>query len=617
MNAAWKKRSANLDTSIVLVNEVLSALNRMSDESLQANWKQRTTSKAYYYLGHFYDQKGEIEKSFGHYTKALAIANTINDPHSISLVNGGMGTFYLNQGNYPKALEHYYTALKMDEKRGYKEGISVRLSNIGTVYDSQGNYDKALEYYLRAIKILEELKDKKHISVQLGNIGIVYYEKKDLAKAKQYYERAISIDREQGSKNGISRNLNNIGTIYKDENNNEKALACFTEGLQLARDQGNQDLEATHLGNMGSIYRVMGKMKPAEEMLLKAIAIDKEIGSLEAISEFEHELSLIYEQQGKYDKAYEHYRKHISARDTVFNIQNAERNVRQELNYDFEKKQAIEKTKHAEEMLVMEEKNKTQKQFRIFLFVIIGLILFILFMLKRAYDNKKKLADFLAAESDHKEMLLQEVHHRVNNNFQIISSLLTLQGSGAENEKLSGLLEQSQGRIQSLSALHELLYQKDSLLDVNMREYLQKVLDYHNDLLSTKHFKVTIETDITPVVFSTKLAVPVALIVNELVTNSMKYAFADNEKGMINVTMREETPGNGQWILTVSDNGSGVKTTGNSTRESMGLRLVNMMAKQIKAKMSMESSPGLSYRFIFKAPAYIAQTKKEISQITG
>jgi two-component sensor histidine kinase len=397
-----------------------------------------------------------------------------------------------------------------------------------------------------------------------------------------------------------------------DQKNYDAALECFSEGLQLSKEQGNKDLESIHTSNIASIYMLTGETAKAETLFGEASRMAREIGAVETVAEIEKQLSDLFTKRGDFGKALNHYKKHVGIRDSIFNRDNTEKNVRQEMNYKFEKKLALDKARHEEQVKLLEAQNATHRQMRIFLIVIIFLVLVMLAAMKRGYDNKKRLAEFLAADSDHKELLLQEVHHRINNNFQIISSLLTLQANSAESEQLKALLEKSQGRIQSLSALHELLYQKESLLEVNMAEYLEKVIDFHRDVVNPR---IKIEMNVEPVVFSTKLAVPIALIVNELVTNSMKHAFAENQDGKILVSLKEPDE-RGKWTLAISDNGSGIKPSLETKRKSMGLRLVDMMKRQLNAEMTVNGNAGTTYTFTFKQAA-TETTKEKLLQATS
>ena len=596
---AWKYRNSNLDTAILLTQQTFDLLNKPTVKQLPFNWEQKALVKTYYYLGFFYNLKGDNKIPQEYFNKALTISNNIDYLYGKSLVFGGIGSFYMRRGNYPKALGYFFDALRIDEKRGHKEGMLVRLSNIGNIYVSQQNYPKAIEYYSKALKLSEEINDKKHVAIQLGNIGIVYYHQHNLPKALEYYLKALELGRELGNNDEIALNLNNIASVYQDEKNYDKAMQYFFEALPIAEAQGDADIVASVTGNIGLIYGIKKDYKKAESFILKALKIAYEINSLEMTNEFELALSELYNSQGKYQQALEHFKKHQVAKDSVFNAENTEKNVRAEMNYEFDKQQAMQNKEHEKEVIALEADNKIQKQLHLFLLIIIALILVILFFVKRAYDNKKRIASFLESEAKRKEVLLQEVHHRINNNLQVISSLLSLQASSVGDEKLNGYLKQSQNRIQSLSTLHELLYQNDSPLEINMHEYLNKVLDFHRDVLHTKTLDVKVNANITPVYFTTKLAVPIALVVNELITNAIKYAFNEKHSGSIDISLLQDGTKNDSWMLHFSDSGRGLPASSEVRKESLGLRLVNIMTRQMGAVLTKTNSPGATFTLLF------------------
>lgn len=594
---AWKFRSSNIDTSILLSKEAYALLIKIpGSESLLKHWKEKALVRTYYYLGTFYSNKGDQKLGFDYFAKALKISMEIRDDYGMSQVFGGLGNAYHHLGNLSKASENYFKALKIHEKRANKAGVAVQLSNLGNIFASQGSRQKAIEYYFKSLAIAEELHDSARVSIQLGNIGTIYYELGNFPQAMEYFFKALKITEIIGNKKGIAMNLNNIASVYQDKKEYLKALDYFTRALNLSKEYGNQEHTASFIGNIGILYYLMKDFQKSEAYLSKAIAISREVEATETVQEFEGALSELYSAWGKHQLALEHFKKHISARDSIINVANTEKSVRLEMNYEFEKKQAVDKALHQKQLLLLEAENKTQRQFRLFLFVILGLAILLLLVLRRAYENKKRIAKFLTEEGQRKETLLQEVHHRINNNLQIISSLLTLQANNVADEKLFEYLKQSQSRIQSLSVLHDLLYRHDSSLDIDMKEYLNEVLNFHRDILSTKLHHVNLQLNVSPVSFPTKIAVPIALIVNELVTNSIKYAFQEADKGKIDVSLfaRDKT-----WVLRVSDTGKGMLSDVSTSRESLGLRLVNLMAKQIGASVERSDSPGTTFILTF------------------
>lgn len=546
-----------------------------------------------------FDTTGQNDSALFYAEKALALSKSIGYKRGIAYSSGIIGRVYMDRGDYPKALTHLFKALELYESQNNKPGILIQLGNIGVVYNDQNDYAKALDYYFKALKLAQSLNDKKHTSIQLGNIAIVYSRQFIFPKAKEYFLKALEMDRELNDIEGIARNLNNIGNAYSDEGFHDKALDYYFQALDNAKKTKNDRFIANFLVNIGNEYSNMGEYKKAEEYLLQTLELSEKTDDLEFKQLLEKILSSFYEGVGKDNQALVHYKNYITLRDSLYNEENTKKSVQAEMNYEFDKKQAAVKFENDKIIYKLEAENMLHRQTRLFLIIFIFLTLVLLFLAKRAYDNKKRVAEFMATESDRKEILLQEVHHRINNNLQIISSLLSLQANNAEDEKLQDYLKQSQNRIQSLSVLHELLYQNDSHLQINMKEYLNKVMDYHRDVLHTLPVKADVVMNVADVSFPTKIAVPLALIVNELVTNSIKYAFQDVETGKINVSLTPAEAENHKWILRVSDSGKGLPVEDKMRKNSLGLRLVSIMTKQINGVLNKSSQQGAIFEIIF------------------
>lgn len=597
---AWSLRNGNIDSAILLSKQSLALINKLdSTKSFGKNWKEKTLARTYYYLGIFNHLSGDSKLSFDYFKKALKISTEINDDYGRSQVFGGMGHSYMLEGNLSRAAENYFKALGIYEKLGIKSGVAIQLSNLGNVFAEQNLSDKALGYYFRSLKIAQQINDSMRMAIQLGNIGTVYSEQNRSKQAIAYYFKALEMNELIKNKSGIAMNLNNIGSLYQDEKNYEKSLPYYEQALKLSEEYGNKDHIASFTGNIGIVYMLQKKFKIAEVYELRALKLSQEIQSINVIRDIENSLSDLYSAWGKHKEALEHYKAYISARDTIINVSNTEQNLRLEMNYEFEKKQAIDNAIHREQMQVLEAENKTQKQFRLFLFAILGLAIVLVFVLRRSVQNKTRIATFLAEETQRKETLLQEVHHRINNNLQIISSLLTLQANNVADERLFEYLKQSQSRIQSLSVLHELLYQQDSHLEINMKDYIHQVLDFHRDVLATKLHHVEMKVNVNSVLFPTKIAVPIALIINELVTNAIKYAFKEEDNGKIDISLTAADHTKGSWILKIEDSGKGIPLDLSAKKESLGLKLVTIMAKQIGAVLTKVNSPGAIFTLTF------------------
>jgi len=210
---------------------------------------------------------------------------------------------------------------------------------------------------------------------------------------------------------------------------------------------------------------------------------------------------------------------------------------------------------------------------------------------------ERKADDDLRASLVEKELLLKEVHHRIKNNLQIITSLLALQGLECTDPKAASALEKAQSRVRSIALVHEEIYKTSSLSSVELRGYIESLASSLLKVFSLENTIVALDVDIPPgIVIKLSQAVPCGLILNELITNSLKYAFPDGRKGRIFVGTKET--GDGGIMMTYRDDGIGLG--GTEPREgSLGLKLVEAMATQLGGGVETESGNGLTYRFSF------------------
>ena len=216
-----------------------------------------------------------------------------------------------------------------------------------------------------------------------------------------------------------------------------------------------------------------------------------------------------------------------------------------------------------------------------------------------AHDiSDKKTIEYQMRESiREKEVLLQEVHHRVKNNLQVISSILNLQSSYVKDEKSLSILRESQNRIKSMSFIHESLYQTRDFSKIEFTGYIRSLA---TNLIHTYHIRdseIELKTDFEKNYLELDQAIPCGLIVNELVSNSLKYAFTGRKKGVILVSFKKE---NGEFKLRLADDGVGLpKHLDIKETETLGLQLVNTLADQLDARISIDNEAGTDYLITF------------------
>ena len=210
----------------------------------------------------------------------------------------------------------------------------------------------------------------------------------------------------------------------------------------------------------------------------------------------------------------------------------------------------------------------------------------------------KQSEDQLKASLKEKGTLLQEIHHRVKNNMSVISGLLNLQMNNTDNKIAREALQDSQNRVQSMSMIHETLYRSDNLSVINIKAYLSELGRIIIQNYSISH-KVQFKVEAESIMISVKQASPVGLIVNELITNCLKYAFTDDREGeiLLELKLKEE---NGVKLV-VSDNGVGIPEGFDlKTADSLGLKLVKMLVEnQLDGSVDVENNNGTKFTIKF------------------
>jgi two-component sensor histidine kinase len=235
------------------------------------------------------------------------------------------------------------------------------------------------------------------------------------------------------------------------------------------------------------------------------------------------------------------------------------------------KTREIKKNKKLE---IKREKEKTQFYIT-FSGVIVGLLILLTFL----FINNRKKSTKLEEKNKENELLIKEIHHRVKNNFQTISSLIELQGKNIEDEKTLIRLNEGQSRIKSMSLIHQKLYQNDSISAIDFEEYSIQLTTQILNLYGLPKVKLT--TQLNGLILDVDSAIPLGLILNELVTNSCKYAFSENKIGTISMAIF--TAKDGEYIFEYRDNGPGIPSEFDFKKtESLGLRLIQRLVKQLR-----------------------------------
>ncbi len=228
--------------------------------------------------------------------------------------------------------------------------------------------------------------------------------------------------------------------------------------------------------------------------------------------------------------------------------------------------------------------------------------------LKCQISERMAAEEKIAASLREKEVLLKEIHHRVKNNLQVISSLISLQSNCISDPKARAMFKDSQDRIRTMALIHEKLYRSGSLARINFADYICNLTSYLLLSYEVAPGQIELRTSVDDIFLGIDTAIPCGLIVNELVSNSLKYAFPDGRKGEILIEMRSNE--DGSLALTVGDDGIGLpEDLDFRSAETLGMQLVNVLAEQIHGTVEVVDCPGAVFKIVFWERRYRDRAK--------
>ena len=254
--------------------------------------------------------------------------------------------------------------------------------------------------------------------------------------------------------------------------------------------------------------------------------------------------------------------------------------------------------------------------FRVLMFLM-GVLIFKYFYKRKQLQNKrldlkvKKQTEILRKEkieleeknniieiqNNEKDTLIQEIHHRVKNNLQFVSSLISMQINASSNEKEIYSLNDASRRIRAMALVHEMLYNQDDISGVNIKQYLQELIQSINELVNTTNIPIKFNVKSEELLFDTTKAIALGMITSELISNSIKYAFKDTNQPIIDIEL-EKNSSLSTYIFSVKDNGSGMVEFEDG-RNKLGMRLISIFSRQLKGNYNFESKNGVKYSIEF------------------
>lgn len=504
--------------------------------------------------------------------------NKIKD--GLARAYGSIGVVCSEQNNYAKALEYYFKALKLHEETNEEEYVSYAYNNIGIVYKEQKEYTKALEYFNKALWLQKKLGDNNS-AITITNIGAIYLLRNEADKALESFGEAEKILAKHNDKRALAELYNNYGNYYMKVNKYDEAEKSYLKALKIFEETDEKYVASASLGYLGEVYALQKKDNEAIQYLQKSSKMAEEIGVLEQVKSSEKALSDIYEKRGDAAAALKHYKRYSVAKDKINNSENIKSIVREEMNYEFERKEALQKIEFEKKQVMFDEQAKRHKQQMFFTALFILLLFGIAFLIYNRYQLKKTLTlQRDLAEYEQKALHLQMNPHFVFNCLGSISSFIVQNGTDSAIKYLS--------KFSKLMRL-TLEYSKESLIPIDKEiEGLQNYLELEQ-LRFNKMFDFSITKDPN---IEDDMAMP-PLLLQPFVENAILHGLVPKKaRGTISIDFAIE---NDKLICTITDDGIGftkskqLKENSVTVHKSMALEITRKRLEVIQAVTSKAS----------------------------
>ncbi len=491
-----------------------------------------------------------------------------------------IGLNYLQQKMPVKCIEHNKIAIKSFILNKDLNKQALCLKNIGDAYQEMNQMDSSISYYNKAYSIYSLLNDTVALTSQYLVLGNVYLKLNELDRSKQFLINALELWSDAGRKTTLAYIYKSLSELY----------------LQLA------DFESDETKEMSIIVIYYGK---------KLEVLADQIGVMKLQRNAAKLLSKGYKNIGDYQKSLRYANLFISLNDSIYSTEKEKIIIENQIRYETEKKALEIQLLNSENELMMSElshdKDIKQSQKIVIYLLGFGFLLVFIFsiIIFRFYRLTKKInfslenkTNIIIKQKDEIELLLKELHHRVKNNLQIISGLIELQASNIENPECQTVLSDAQSRLKSIAVIHQVLYQNEQNENVNFKTFVEELCNQIEASFNLKN-KVEIEVNIpNDLNFNSETILPLGLIVNELITNSFKYAFIKQNDCKISVELFKANVNS--YNLCVGDNGIGLPLNYDLYKsKSLGLKLVQILAEQLSGDLKYNFKGGSKFSLLF------------------
>lgn len=515
--------------------------------------------------------------------EALKVAQKLGDKKRTGIILYRIGCEENLLEKAPQALEHLQQAYQIFLEMKMEKKLIQSVHKMAQVYEGKKDLSSAIKYYEKTLVLAKRYKNEEYQAHVLSSIAAIQgYELKQYNLSIQNFSEAIRLYQKSGFEDFKQGSLLNIAGIYKKVKQFDKSLEILDSSIKYYHNNKDTYAEAMAIGKVGEVFYEKKEFSKAEIETKKALnLVENQEGVLPLKVDYLDLLRKIYDAQNNIPAAYQAQKQWRVLYDTLSN-QNTRKAVA-EFQTRFETNQKEAQIKD------LDQETKTQKG-QLF-FAIIGLTILVL-LLGLGYFLYRKLQvknHQIEQQSYQLNTLMKELHHRVKNNLAIVSSLLNIQSNRLEDKNAAKAVREGQMRVQAMSLIHQRLYNTDNVSSLNIKLYLTELAESLMQAYGYDADSFDLQINAQNPELDVDLAIPIGLIVNELITNSFKYAYEGIEHPSLIINFKNDQ----EITLQLQDNGIGIdESVMNKNAGSFGKKLIKGLTSQVNGKCRFENNHG-------------------------
>jgi two-component sensor histidine kinase len=614
---------------------------------------RRLEAFGWFYLSESYwHDLATLPTQLAYFQRARTLFHQVGDRVNEAYVLKCMADIHQLQGHPEQAIRELLEVEALYRAAGHRQ-LHYTYDLLTATYRQMGDYKEALRYGLMAVESAQATQDTSNIIGGLYNrLGVLYRELKQYPASLAYYRKALENFQHLGQTLNVISVAGVMARIMVAQHRAPEALAFFTQVTKpYATDEprvveriadymvemhaalGHYALAEQYTAQMvayaksppadngekSSIYHTLGKFylltkryDQARYYLTQALNLERHDSPLLRGAELHLLLFKADSAQEQFPAAIAHYQRYKLLTDSVFNERKNKQLASLEIQYDTRKKE--QNIALLTKQTQVQQASLQQQEFQRNALVVGALLLAGLLLLGyNRYRLKQRAAQLLEAQQGEinrqnlslqhllteKDWMLKEIHHRVKNNLEVISSLLETQADYLHDPAALTALREGQNRVHAMALIHQKLYQADNLAVVDMAAYIREITEHLLESFDCQD-TVRMHLAVAPVELDVTLATPLGLIINEALTNALKYAFPGRQPGTVRMELAETGPR--QYQLSIADDGVGFPPGFNlESGTTMGLTIMRGLSGQLDGYLRISQNAGVQVSLDFEA----------------